>query len=170
MDGCLVDDYVFLNDEPFSEEFKRYTSGIASGECKYGLVPKEHWEEPAWIDEEKASKARKEMEDKKVIYGGSKAYRRMCKSRLLSNPMSFNETDRSIAYGVQVGMKAVRPDPKSSRLLRIVEGFADAIQTAHRSGFFFRHPLLDQYDYYWVCYVFYIPLFSRADILASIAS
>ncbi|GAA5839356.1 hypothetical protein JCM5353_000380 [Sporobolomyces roseus] len=86
-------DYVFLNDEPFSDEFKRYTSGIASGTCKYGLVPKEHWEEPKWIDEDKASKARKEMEEKKVIYGGSKAYRRM--------------------------------------------------------WFFFRHPLLDQYDYYW---------------------
>ncbi|GAA5995207.1 hypothetical protein JCM5350_008215 [Sporobolomyces pararoseus] len=91
-------DYVFLNDEPFSEEFKRVTSNIASGVCKYGLVPKEHWEEPPWIDEEKAAKARKEMEEKKVIYGGSKAYRRMCR---------------------------------------------------YESGFFFRHSLLDQYDYYW---------------------
>jgi len=52
-------------------------------------VPKEHWEEPKWIDEEKASKARKEMEEKKVIYGGSKAYRRMCES-----PLSFFERDK----------------------------------------------------------------------------
>jgi hypothetical protein len=32
-----------LNDEPFTEEFKRHTSGIASGTVKYGLIPSEHW-------------------------------------------------------------------------------------------------------------------------------
>ncbi|GAA5922232.1 hypothetical protein JCM1841_000690 [Sporobolomyces salmonicolor] len=90
--------YVFLNDEPFSEEFKRHTSGIASGVCTYGQVPKAQWEEPPWIDEDKAAKARQAMADAKVIYGGSKTYRRMCR---------------------------------------------------YQSGYFFRHQLLEQYDYYW---------------------
>lgn len=71
--------YVFLNDEPFSDEFKRHTSGIASGPCTYGRVPKEHWLEPEWIDEERAAEARKKMEEQHVIYGGNKIYRRMCR-------------------------------------------------------------------------------------------
>ncbi|TNY24040.1 putative mannosyltransferase [Rhodotorula diobovata] len=90
--------YVFLNDQPFSDEFKRHTSGIASGPCSYGLVPKEHWEEPDWIDEDKAAVERQKMADNKVIYGDSRTYRRMCR---------------------------------------------------YQSGWFFRHPLLAQYDYYW---------------------
>ncbi|BGP03155.1 hypothetical protein JCM10021v2_006882 [Rhodotorula toruloides] len=71
--------YVFLNDEPFSDEFKRHTSGVASGPCTYGRVPKEHWLEPEWIDEERAAEARKKMEEQHVIYGGNKVYRRMCR-------------------------------------------------------------------------------------------
>ncbi|KAM0745921.1 glycosyl transferase [Meredithblackwellia eburnea MCA 4105] len=91
--------YTFLNDEPFSDEFKTYTSGVASGPCTYGLIPKEHWgEEPEWIDQEKAAKARDDMAKAGVIYGGSLPYRHMCR---------------------------------------------------YQSGFFWRHPLLDQYKYYW---------------------
>ncbi|GAA5940672.1 hypothetical protein JCM3775_004758 [Rhodotorula graminis] len=71
--------YVFLNDQPFDDDFKRHTSGIASGPCSYGLVPKEQWEEPQWIDEEKAAVERQKMADNKVIYGDSRTYRRMCR-------------------------------------------------------------------------------------------
>lgn len=66
------------------EDFKRHTSAIASGPCTYGLVPKEHWEEPAWIDETKAAAARQKMAEDKVIYGDSKVYR--CVSRPPSGP------------------------------------------------------------------------------------
>jgi alpha 1,2-mannosyltransferase len=44
-----------------------------------GLVPKEHWSIPSWIDEKKAEEARKTMEEKKIIYGGSLPYRHMCR-------------------------------------------------------------------------------------------
>ncbi|GAA6022342.1 hypothetical protein JCM10207_003292 [Rhodosporidiobolus poonsookiae] len=89
--------WVFLNDEAFTDEFKRHTSQIAGGPCHYGLVPKEHWEEPSWIDENKAAAERQKMVENKVIYGGSKTYRRMCR---------------------------------------------------FQSGYFYRHPLVQQYDYY----------------------
>ncbi|GAA5904918.1 hypothetical protein JCM8208_007221 [Rhodotorula glutinis] len=74
-------DWTFLNDEPFSEEFKRHTSGIASGKTQYGLVPKEHWGDkfPDWIDEDRAMKAIAEMGKKNIPYGGSVPYRRMCR-------------------------------------------------------------------------------------------
>ncbi|RSH94087.1 alpha 1,2-mannosyltransferase 2.4.1 [Saitozyma podzolica] len=91
-------DYVFLNEEDFSDEFKRYTQSLTSANCHYGKIEHDHWFQPDWIDEEKATKAREEMIRKKVIYGHSVPYRNMCR---------FN------------------------------------------SGFFFRHPLLADYDYYW---------------------
>ncbi|GMM27294.1 hypothetical protein DAMA08_000100 [Martiniozyma asiatica (nom. inval.)] len=72
-------DWVFLNDVPFTDQFIKETSRIASGRTKYGLIPKEHWSVPFWIDEEKADKAREEMQAKNVIYGGSLPYRHMCR-------------------------------------------------------------------------------------------
>lgn len=91
-------DWVFLNDEEFSDEFKEMTTAVVSGKAKYGLIPKEHWSYPDWIDKEKAALAREQMVEKKIIYGGSVSYRHMCR---------------------------------------------------FESGFFFRHPLLDEYEYYW---------------------
>lgn len=71
--------WVFLNDEPFSEEFKKYTTEVTSSDTSYGLIPKEVWNQPGWIDESKASAARKQMTADNVIYGGSVPYRNMCR-------------------------------------------------------------------------------------------
>ncbi|KAJ7065565.1 glycosyltransferase family 15 protein [Mycena amicta] len=90
--------YVFLNEENFTDEFKRSVSAITSSKVEFGLIPHDHWFQPDWIDEEKARKNRDWMVEHDVIYGGSVPYRNMCR---------FN------------------------------------------SGFFFRHPLLDKYRYYW---------------------
>ncbi|TEB31240.1 glycosyltransferase family 15 protein [Coprinellus micaceus] len=90
--------YVFLNDQPFSQEFKDRVATVTSSEIKFGLIPTEHWKQPDSIDEEKATKEREKMVANNVIYGGSVPYRNMCR---------FN------------------------------------------SGFFFRHPLLADYKYYW---------------------
>ncbi|RKP31201.1 glycosyl transferase [Metschnikowia bicuspidata] len=91
-------DWVFLNDEPFSAELMTTVSALTSGVAKFGVIPKEHWSYPEWIDREKAALAREEMAHKKVIYGGSETYRHMCR---------------------------------------------------FESGFFFRHELLKDYEYYW---------------------
>ncbi|KAL5635415.1 hypothetical protein ACGC1H_004267 [Rhizoctonia solani] len=90
--------YVFLNEEPFSDEFKKWTTEVVGSKTIYGQIPHDHWFQPDWIDEEKATKARLKMIEEKVIYGHSVPYRNMCR---------FN------------------------------------------SGFFFRHELLKDYDYYW---------------------
>ncbi|CAL9735139.1 alpha-1,2 mannosyltransferase Ktr1p [Monosporozyma servazzii] len=91
-------DWVFLNDAEFSDEFKRVTSALISGETKYGVIPKEHWSFPDWIDQEKAAKVREQMRSDGIIYGDSISYRHMCR---------------------------------------------------FESGFFYRHPLMADYDYYW---------------------
>ncbi|KAK7039323.1 glycosyltransferase family 15 protein [Favolaschia claudopus] len=90
--------YVLLNDEPFTDEFKRRVSAVVSSEVQYGQVPREHWVQPEWIDEDRATKGRDQLVAENVIYGGSVSYRNMCR---------FN------------------------------------------SGFFFRHPLMQNYRWYW---------------------
>ncbi|KAI0249097.1 glycosyltransferase family 15 protein [Lactifluus subvellereus] len=90
--------WVFLNEQPFSDEFKRRVSIIASGPVHFGKISDEHWYQPSWINETKAQEEREKMVEENVPYGGSLSYRNMCR---------FN------------------------------------------SGFFFRHPLLQDFRYYW---------------------
>ncbi|THC99794.1 hypothetical protein EYZ11_000724 [Aspergillus tanneri] len=91
-------DWVFLNDKPFDDTFKKVTTALVSGNTFYGVIPTEHWSYPNWIDQNKASEVRKEMGEKRIIYGDSESYRHMCR---------------------------------------------------YESGFFFRHPLMLNYEYYW---------------------
>ena len=91
-------DWVFLNDKPFDETFKKVTTALTSGKTHYGEIPEEHWSFPDFIDQDKARKVREDMAQRKIIYGDSISYRHMCR---------------------------------------------------FESGFFFRHPLMDQFDYYW---------------------
>jgi alpha 1,2-mannosyltransferase len=91
-------DWVFLNDSPFDDDFKKITTALISGNTYYGQVPQEHWSFPDFIDQDKARKVREDMAQRKIIYGDSVSYRHMCR---------------------------------------------------FESGFFFRQPLLLNYDWYW---------------------
>ncbi|GMM37297.1 alpha-1,2-mannosyltransferase [Saccharomycopsis crataegensis] len=91
-------DWVFLNDEEFTDEFKAVTSSLVSGTTKYGKIDKSQWGFPEWIDQDKAAAVRKDMHDRRIIYGDSIPYRHMCR---------------------------------------------------YESGFFYRHPLMMDYEYYW---------------------
>lgn len=71
--------WTFLNDEPFTEQFKNYTSIMASGEIEFGQLGSEEWGMPEWISEEKFRENAKRMEEEEVLYGGSKTYRNMCR-------------------------------------------------------------------------------------------
>ncbi|KAH9847748.1 glycosyltransferase family 15 protein [Lenzites betulinus] len=90
--------WVFLNEEPFSDEFKSRVSNVINGQVTFGQIEHDHWYQPDWVDEEKATAGRNKMVQDNIIYGGSKSYRNMCR---------FN------------------------------------------SGFFYRHPLLQEYKWYW---------------------
>ncbi|KAI6036564.1 glycosyltransferase family 15 protein [Pisolithus microcarpus 441] len=71
--------YVFLNDKPFTENFKKYISQLTDAPVEFGLISPEHWKQPEWIDEQKATAAREDMMRQNVIYGGSVSYRNMCR-------------------------------------------------------------------------------------------
>ncbi|KAI0048474.1 glycosyltransferase family 15 protein [Auriscalpium vulgare] len=71
--------WVFLNDEPFDDNFKKRVSVLTTAPVSFGVIPKDMWHQPPWIDEERASAARQKMVDDNIIYGGSLSYRNMCR-------------------------------------------------------------------------------------------
>ncbi|KAI1824011.1 glycosyltransferase family 15 protein [Xylaria intraflava] len=72
-------DWVFLNDKPFDDTFKKVTTSLVSGKTFYGEIPHEHWSFPDHIDQDKAKKVREDMAQRKIIYGDSISYRHMCR-------------------------------------------------------------------------------------------
>ncbi|ORX59491.1 glycosyl transferase [Hesseltinella vesiculosa] len=71
--------WIFLNEEPFTEEFKTLTTAMTQSEVHYGLVPKEHWGYPDWINQTYAAECRQDMHVRGIVYGGSESYRHMCR-------------------------------------------------------------------------------------------
>ncbi|CAD6634043.1 HN1_G0005400.mRNA.1.CDS.1 [Saccharomyces cerevisiae] len=72
-------DWTFLNDVPFDQEFIEATTAMASGRTQYALIPAEDWNRPSWINETLFEEALQLMEEKNILYGGSKSYRNMCR-------------------------------------------------------------------------------------------
>ncbi|PHZ07988.1 glycosyl transferase [Rhizopus microsporus ATCC 52813] len=91
--------YVFLNEEPFTNEFKEAVKKAApNADMRFGLVPENQWSYPVWVNKTLAAEKRAEMGRKGVYYGDLESYHHMCR---------------------------------------------------YQSGFFFDHPLLDEFDWYW---------------------
>ncbi|KAF8077935.1 glycosyltransferase family 15 protein [Lyophyllum atratum] len=66
--------WVLLNEEPFTEEFKRRVSVLTDAPIFFGLIPREQWFQPDWIDESKAADGRRRMMWQGIIYAGSVPY------------------------------------------------------------------------------------------------
>jgi hypothetical protein len=45
-------------------------SVLTDSQVEFGLIPREHWFQPDWIDEERATAERNKMAADNVIYGG----------------------------------------------------------------------------------------------------
>ncbi|KAF8654070.1 hypothetical protein AX16_003603 [Volvariella volvacea WC 439] len=71
--------YVLLNEQPFDPNFKVRVQEITDAPVQFGLIQPDHWHQPDWIDEARASAAREKMQKDNVIYGGSLPYRNMCR-------------------------------------------------------------------------------------------
>ncbi|KAG0373628.1 alpha 1,2-mannosyltransferase 2.4.1 [Mortierella sp. AD032] len=71
--------YVFLNDVPFTEHFKTHIRAMTNSQVKFGLIPKEHWSYPSFVNRTQAALNRQDMENRNVPYGESESYRHMCR-------------------------------------------------------------------------------------------
>ncbi|KAK7993253.1 hypothetical protein PG989_006634 [Apiospora arundinis] len=55
-------DWVFFNNEEFSDEFKAAVLNVSSSRCFFERIPKDHWTVPDWIDGTKFAAARQFLE------------------------------------------------------------------------------------------------------------
>lgn len=113
--------WVFLNEVPFSEEFKAHIRLLTQSEVYFGVIPSEDWYQPEWINETHAELARLELanisEPLPIPYAESVSYRNMCR---------FNS-------GVRL----------PTILFEILTDQGIALQ------FLFNHELLKPYKWYW---------------------
>ncbi|KDQ60809.1 glycosyltransferase family 15 protein [Jaapia argillacea MUCL 33604] len=71
--------WVLLNDEPFTEDFVSRVKVLTDAPMSFGVIPREHWVQPDWIDEQQAAQSRMRMTWQGIIYAGSVSYRNMCR-------------------------------------------------------------------------------------------
>ncbi|KAG1905608.1 glycosyltransferase family 15 protein [Suillus fuscotomentosus] len=118
--------WVFLNDEPFSTDFKRRVSVLTDADVSFGLVPHEQWVQPDWIDEGRAQEGRNKLVRQGVIYGGKFI---IPQPFFVILPLKPQEVFRVSAQH---------------------RGFRKDVSLADLSlQFFFRHELLTPYKWYW---------------------
>lgn len=71
---------MFLNEEPFTEQFKLAMKAAApKATMKFGLVPKSQWSYPSWVDQSLAQQSRRKMDESGVLYAGLESYHHMCR-------------------------------------------------------------------------------------------
>ncbi|KAJ6471216.1 glycosyltransferase family 15 protein [Mycena vulgaris] len=61
------------------DEFKKRISALTHAKIEFGVIPHDWWFQPSWIDEDKATEARKKMSEQGIIYADSVSYRNMCR-------------------------------------------------------------------------------------------
>jgi alpha 1,2-mannosyltransferase len=69
--------WIFLNEQPFTEEFIKLTTNAASSKTHYGFVNESMWGYPDWIDQVYAAQERERQSH--LPYGTSESYRHMCR-------------------------------------------------------------------------------------------
>jgi hypothetical protein len=71
--------WTFLNDKPFTDDFIKYTSGLASGPVEYAVIPEDDWSIPDHVNTTIMRAEMLRMAKQEIIYGGSLSYRHMCR-------------------------------------------------------------------------------------------
>ncbi|TGZ79463.1 glycosyl transferase [Ascodesmis nigricans] len=71
--------WTFFNDEPFTKEFKERTQAETNATCNYELIPKAHWEQPSWINDDLIKESATILSEKGVQYSAMGSYHKMCR-------------------------------------------------------------------------------------------
>jgi len=70
---------IFINDQPWSEEFIRVMNATVSGEARFEVLEKEEWTFPEWMDEKAAKESIAAQGRAGIIYAGLETYHHMCR-------------------------------------------------------------------------------------------
>lgn len=68
-----------MNDQPFTERFKRHVRASTKSRVLFDTVPREHWDVPEWNNITHAHEIFKDWAERGIMYGGSQSYRQMCR-------------------------------------------------------------------------------------------
>jgi mannosyltransferase len=71
--------WLFLNDVPFTEEFKKRISAETKAKVSFEVIPEEHWNTPEWINPDLYESSIQSLKAKGVLYMGQKSYHNMCR-------------------------------------------------------------------------------------------
>ena len=136
-------------------------SNAISGPVSFGLIPRDHWFQPDWIDEEKAAAGRAQMAADGVVYGGEYSMS-TCPRRYISADMAVSQgayRKRKQCY-LQV-FKQLTSQHRYRNMCRFNSGVRLPPSVIHdiRSAvplttdriwqFFYRHPLVSKVKWYW---------------------
>ncbi|TGJ86397.1 hypothetical protein E0Z10_g2379 [Xylaria hypoxylon] len=72
-------DWVFFNDEEFSEEFMSSVGNATNSQCYFEIIPREHWSIPSWIDTTRFDVGRQFMGSIGVGKAWLQSYHHMCR-------------------------------------------------------------------------------------------
>lgn len=70
---------VFLNNEPWTDEFKQGVSAIVSGQVFFDTISPDMWGYPDHVDQETARAHIKDQGDRGIIHAGQESYHHMCR-------------------------------------------------------------------------------------------
>lgn len=76
--------WVFLNNEPWSTEFKsKVTEAVtkdgSGATAEFEIIPANMWGYPSWIDTRKSQHNMEVLESKGIMYAGKENYHHMCR-------------------------------------------------------------------------------------------
>lgn len=74
--------WVFLNEEPFTAEFKKRTAEVASGDLQFGVIPKKKWnfkEQTSKVESIFFNEVVENQGDRGIMYGNMHSYHSMCR-------------------------------------------------------------------------------------------
>jgi hypothetical protein len=72
-------DWVFFNNEHFTDEFKAAVSNATSSTCYFETIPEKHWATPDWIDRSRYGVGRQYMGSIAVGKAELESYHQMCR-------------------------------------------------------------------------------------------
>lgn len=71
--------WIFFNDKPFSNEFKRRTREATNAEVRFELVTEQEWQPPSWINKDIFDESAAVLTENKVQYASMLSYHQMCR-------------------------------------------------------------------------------------------
>lgn len=71
--------WVFLNDEPFTDEFKNSVVKHTSADVEFGTIPTKEWDFDENIDKDELLEYIASQGDRKIMYGNLESYHKMCR-------------------------------------------------------------------------------------------